>query len=129
MLATNTSNLAGDSREGVTGRGCLLGNLSGGLAPSVMGCLSAPNARRFFEHRCGLGPCPGKSLVRICSGRYCPGILSPALVGAIAGGPAEAYAAVPLELEPSGSPSRRRPPARERRMGPSTSRLQAASEW
>src|SRR5262245_53485913 len=58
----------------------------------------------------------------ICSGRYCPGILSPALDGAIAGGPAVAYAAVPLELEPSGSPSRRRPPARERRMGPSTSR-------
>jgi hypothetical protein len=78
-------------------------------------------ARRFFDHRCGfwilsaLGRSPQRSGLAVWS-------LSPASRRRHCWLPAVAYAAVPLDGEPSRSPSRRRPPARERRMAPSTSR-------
>src|SRR5690606_9999196 len=94
---------------------------SSGRFPAPTGCLSAPALGDFSITAADLSTLLREDLLGalVWQGRS----VSPASRRRHCWHPAVADAAVPLELEPSGSPSRRRPFARERRMGPSTSRL------
>src|SRR5262245_39948127 len=119
---------AGGTGEGVTGARTPTPQPREGLAappgrlPAPTGRLSASALGDFsITAAVFISPLPWEDLLGDL-GWQGIGASAPLHDGAIAGSPAVAYAAVPLELEPSGSPSRRRPSARERRMGPSTSR-------
>ena len=102
-------------------RECLLRNHFRGRLPAPNGVAFRHRATAILGHRCEQAACPGKIPLRIWADRI--GSLQPRFtIGAIAGSPAVADTAVPLELEPSPRLPGRRSSARERRMAPSTSR-------